>query len=83
MGASPAQGGAAVEPEPVFDEEVIPPEMAAVLQTSREALEKFVKLPARPVKQRTLYGQTQVSPLFSMVLKMPHLQNCHNAFLQC
>ena len=52
-------GGPAAEAEPTFAEEVIPPEMAAALRTTTEALEKFVKLPARPLKKRDLHGQTQ------------------------
>lgn len=55
----PEQPDASVA-EPAFAEEVIPPELAAVLSTSTEALEKFVKLPARPLKRRALQGQTQV-----------------------
>lgn len=54
------EGGPPVEAEPTFAEEVIPPEMAAALSTTTEALEKFVKLPARPLKKRDLHGQTQV-----------------------
>lgn len=54
------EGGPAVEAEPTFAEEVIPPDMAAALSTTTEELEKFVKLPARPLKTRVLHGQTQV-----------------------
>ena len=54
------EGGPSMEAEPIFAEEAIPPEMAAALSTTTEALEKFVKLPARPLKKRILHGQTQV-----------------------
>lgn len=51
----------ASEAEPTFAEEVIPPEMAAALSTTPQALEKFVKLPPRPLKRRGFQAPTQVT----------------------
>lgn len=59
-----AEGLARFENEPSFAEEVIPAEMAAALSCSIQDLEKFIKLPARPLNKRPLQGHTQVNSVF-------------------